>query len=26
VWQYLDAGEKRWKLNHKETLGKARRW
>jgi hypothetical protein len=26
VWQYLDAGEKQWKLNHKETLGKARRW
>jgi hypothetical protein len=26
VWQYLDAGEKQWKLNHKEALGKARRW
>jgi hypothetical protein len=26
VWQYLDAGEKQWKLNHKETLGRARRW
>ncbi len=25
VWQYLDAGEKQWRLNHKETLGKARR-
>ena len=25
VWQFLDDGEKQWKLNHKETLGKARR-
>ena len=25
VWQYLDVGEKQWKLNYKETLGKARR-
>ena len=20
VWQYLDTGEKQWRLNHKETL------
>jgi hypothetical protein len=26
VWQYLDAGEKQWRLNHKQALGKARRW
>jgi hypothetical protein len=26
VWQYLDTGEKQWRLNHKEALGKARRW
>jgi hypothetical protein len=26
IWQYLDAGEKQWRLNHKETLRKARRW
>jgi hypothetical protein len=25
VWQYLDTGEKQWRLNHKETLGRARR-
>ena len=25
VWQYLDRGEKQWRLNHKEKLGKARR-
>ena len=25
VWQYLDAGGEQWKLNHRETLGKARR-
>lgn len=22
VWQYLNTGEKAWKLNHKETLEK----
>ena len=22
VWQYLDTGEKRWRINHKETLAK----
>jgi hypothetical protein len=26
VWQYSKAGEKQWRLNYKETLGKARRW
>jgi hypothetical protein len=25
VWQYLDIGKKQWSLNHKETLGRARR-
>ena len=24
VWQYLDTGDKRWRLNHKETLTRAR--
>jgi hypothetical protein len=22
VWQYLDTGDKRWRVNHKETLAK----
>ena len=24
VWQYLDTGEKKWRLNHKETLTQRR--